>query len=197
MAINLVVIAGNLTREPDFKATQSGTAVLRFGMAVNDRVKNQQTGEWEDRPNFVDCSIFGNRAQALSSILHKGMKVTVQGKLRYSSWEKDGQKHSKLEVVADDVELPPKASQGQQAYAPQQPYVATTPAYVPATPPAPAYQPPQAAYVAPTPAYQAPQTYQPQQAAPVYAAPPAYQPQPQMPAAQAPSVDVYDEDIPF
>lgn len=77
---------------------------MSFGVAVNDRRKNAQTGEWEDAPNFVDVCVFGKRADGLAKILHKGSKVFIEGKLRYSSWEKDGQKRSKIEVVADDVD---------------------------------------------------------------------------------------------
>lgn len=104
MSINQVSITGNLTREPELRATQGGTAVLSFGIAVNDRRKNA-SGQWEDVPNFFECVIFGNRATALSGILAKGMKVAVAGKLHYSSWDKDGQKHSKVEITANDVEL--------------------------------------------------------------------------------------------
>lgn len=114
MGINRVVISGNLTRDSDLRATQGGMQVLSFGVAVNDRRKNQQTGEWEDVPNFVDVVLFGNRAQALSTRLMKGTKVAVEGKLRYSSWERDGQRRSKLEVVADEIELL-SGQQGQQA----------------------------------------------------------------------------------
>ena len=57
--------------------TPGGTQVLGFGVAVNDRRRNQQTGEWEDYPNFIDCTMFGNRAEALSRILRKGMKVAI------------------------------------------------------------------------------------------------------------------------
>ena len=100
MSINRVNISGNLTRDPELRATGSGMQILRFGVAVNDRARNQQTGEWEDRPNFVDCVVFGNRADALSRLLSKGSKVAIEGKLRYSSWEtQDGQRRSKLEVV--------------------------------------------------------------------------------------------------
>ena len=100
MSINRVNITGNLTRDPELKSTAGGTQVLRFGVAVNDRVKNQQTDKWEDRPNFVDCVTFGRRAEALANILTKGMKVAVEGRLRYSSWEaQDGSKRSKLEVA--------------------------------------------------------------------------------------------------
>lgn len=118
MSINVVNITGNLTRDPELRATAGGTQVLSFGVAVNDRRKNPQTGEWEDRPNFVDCVLFGPRAEALSRILAKGMKVALEGRLRYSAWEKDGQKHSKLEIAVDSVDL--MAKPREQAMNPQQ-----------------------------------------------------------------------------
>ena len=105
MSINRVVISGNLTRDPELRSTASGMSVLGFGVAVNDRRKNNQTGEWEDYPNFIDCTMFGNRANSLSGILVKGMKVAIEGKLRYSQWERDGQKRSKIEVIVDELEI--------------------------------------------------------------------------------------------
>ena len=106
MSINRVNISGNLTRDPELRMTGSGTQILAFGVAVNDRRRNPQSGEWEDYPNYVDCVVFGARAEPLSRFLSKGSKVAVEGKLRYSSWEtKDGQKRSKLEVVVDEVEF--------------------------------------------------------------------------------------------
>ena len=105
MSINRVNISGNLTRDPELRATTGGTQVLSFGMAVNDRRKNQQTGEWEDYPNFVDCTMFGSRAEKVSRYLTKGFKVAVEGKLRYSQWERDGQKRSKLEVIVEEIEF--------------------------------------------------------------------------------------------
>lgn len=104
MSINQVSITGNLTREPELRNTQNGTAVMSFGIAVNDRRKNA-SGNWEDVPNFFECVTFGNRATALGDILTKGMKVSIAGKLRYSSWEKDGQKHSKVDIIANEVEI--------------------------------------------------------------------------------------------
>lgn len=102
--INAVTISGNLTRDPELKATQGGSSILRIGIACNDSRKNKQSGEWEEVPNFIDCVVFGKRAEALSKMLSKGMKVAINGKLSYSSWEtKDGQKRSKLEVIANDV----------------------------------------------------------------------------------------------
>ena len=119
MSINRVNISGNLTRDPELRATGSGTQILRFGVAVNDRRRNAN-GEWEDVPNFVDCVVFGARAEALSRFLSKGSKVAIEGKLRYSSWEtQDGQRRSKLEVVVDEVEfLSSRNAQGGQGSAP-------------------------------------------------------------------------------
>lgn len=119
MSINNVSIAGNLTREPELRSTASGTPVLSFGIAVNDRRKNA-SGQWEDVPNFFECVTFGNRATALSDILTKGMKVAVAGKLHYSSWEKDGQKHSKVDIIAQEIELMQNRKPQQQDYRPQQ-----------------------------------------------------------------------------
>ena len=113
MSINRVVISGNITRDPELRRTQSGMAIMSFGVAVNDRRRNQQTNEWEDRVNFVDCTVFGKRAESLSDRLSKGMKVAIEGKLRYSQWERDGQKRSKLEVAVDEIEFMSRNQQGQ------------------------------------------------------------------------------------
>lgn len=200
MSINRVSISGNLTRDPELRVTPSGMQVLGFGVAVNDRRKNNQTGEWEDYPNFVDCTIFGNRGESMGRILHKGMKVAVEGKLRYSAWEdkNGGGRRSKIEVIVDEIELMsqnPNGVHGSQA-APQQyaPQGYQQQAYAPQQAPQPAPQ----AY-APQPA--------PQQPAPQWNAQQAYQQAPQRPqqapqAAPQPApaqqqLDVYDEDIPF
>ena len=105
MSINRVVISGNITRDPELRSTQGGMEILALGVAVNDRRKNQQTGEWEDYPNFIDCVMFGNRAKSVSRFLSKGSKVAIEGKLRWSQWERDGQKRSKIEVVVDEIEF--------------------------------------------------------------------------------------------
>lgn len=104
MSINRVNISGNLTRDPEMRHTASGMQVLSFGMAVNDRAKDAN-GEWVDRPNFIDCTMFGARAEAVSRYISKGSKVAVEGKLRWSQWEKDGQKRSKIEVIVDEIEF--------------------------------------------------------------------------------------------
>lgn len=170
MSINRVVVSGNLTRDPGLRVTPGGTQVLGFGVAVNDRRRNQQTGEWEDYPNFIDCTMFGNRAEALSRILRKGMKVAIEGKLRYSSWEdkNGGGRRSKVEIIPDEVVLMSQNPNGQQA--PQQ--------YAPQWSAQQAYQ--QAPQAVPQRPQQAPQ-----------------QPAPQQPAPAQQQLDVYDEDIPF
>ncbi len=105
MSINRATISGNLTRDGELRSTASGMPVLSFSVAVNDRRKNNQTGEWEDVPNFIDCTMFGSRAQGLSQYLTKGTKVAVEGKLRWSQWERDGQKRSKIEIIVDSLDF--------------------------------------------------------------------------------------------
>lgn len=105
MSINRVIISGNLTRDPELRSTASGLPVLGFGVAVNDRRKNQQTGEWEDYPNFIDCTMFGARAESVSRYISKGSKVAIEGKLRWSQWEREGQKRSKIEILVDEIEF--------------------------------------------------------------------------------------------
>ena len=140
MSINRVCVTGNLTRDPELRATQSGSQVLSFGIAVNDRRKNQQTGEWEDYPNFVDCTMFGTRAEAVSRFLAKGSKVAIEGKLRYSSWERDGERRSKLEVVVDEIEFMSRRDEQGGA-------VISTPTAAPGRPAAPRQAAPAAAEV--------------------------------------------------
>ena len=120
MSINRVNISGNLTRDPELRATSGGAQVLSFGVAVNDRAKNQQTGEWEDRPNFIECTMFGARAEAVSRYISKGSKVAIEGKLRWSQWEKDGQKRSKIEVIVDEIEFMSRQDSGQPQQQAQQ-----------------------------------------------------------------------------
>lgn len=199
MSINRVVISGNLTRDPEIRSAQSGVNILTFGVAVNDRRRNPQTGEWEDYANFIDCVLFGNRADYLSRTLHKGTKVVVEGKLRYSTWERDGQRRSKIEVVVDDVDFVSPRQQnydggqgGQQFPQNQGQYNRNQ------------YNQNQygqgQGYNAP-----APQQMGAAQGQPTYAVPaPVQQPAPvQEPTAPRPVVttppetEVYDEDIPF
>jgi single-strand DNA-binding protein len=121
MSINRVLISGNLTRDAEMRVTQSGKAVVSFGVAVNDRRKNPKTGEWEDVPNFVDCVVFGKYGEAMQKRLLKGNHVFVDGMLRYSSWEsQDGSKRSKLEVIVNTVEANQRQQSQQTQQAPKQ-----------------------------------------------------------------------------
>lgn len=196
MSINRVVVSGNLTRDPELRATPGGTQVLGFGVAVNDRRRNQQTGEWEDYPNFIDCTMFGNRAEALSRILRKGMKVAIEGKLRYSSWEdkNGGGRRSKVEIIPDEVVLMSQNPNGQQApqqYAPQ----GYQQQYAPQQ--APRAYAPQPAPQQPAPQWNAQQAYQQAPQAAPQRPQQAPQAAPQQPAPAQQQLDVYDEDIPF
>ena len=135
MSINRVIISGNLTRDSELRSTASGLPVLGFGVAVNDRRKNQQTGEWEDYPNFIDCTMFGARAESLSRSLSKGTKVSVEGKLRWSQWEREGQKRSKLEVIVDELEFMSSRNSDSSSYGGGYAAPAAAPAPAPAAVP--------------------------------------------------------------
>lgn len=106
MSINRVMISGNLTRDAELRTTPSGTSIASFGVAVNDRRRNQN-GEWEDYANFIDCTMFGRRAEAIAQYLTKGTKVAIEGRLHYSSWEdrNTGQRRSKVDVTVDELEF--------------------------------------------------------------------------------------------
>lgn len=118
MGINKVFLSGNLTRDPELRATTSGTQVLEFGLAVNERVRNQQADAWEERANFFSCIVFGRRAEALSRYLAKGAKVSIEGSLRYSVWERDGARRSKVEVIVSELEFMSNAEPGAEAAEP-------------------------------------------------------------------------------
>ena len=181
--INSVSIAGNLTRDPELRATSSGMSVMQFGVAVNDRAKNQQTGQWEDKPCFVDCVMFGSRAEKLAQYMNKGTKVCINGKLSYSSWQaQDGSKRSKLEVIVNDIELMGGKPSG-AAQTASQPVMQPRPTNYP-------QQQQMAPQMAPQPVQQAmPQPVQVQQFS---------QPEMQMPeVASMTTASIYDEDIPF
>lgn len=102
--LNTVSIGGNLCRDAELRATASGMAVLTFSVAVNESRKNKQTGEYEDYPNYVDCTMLGRRAESVSRYLTKGTYVALTGRLHQNRWQnKDGQNRSKLEVTADNI----------------------------------------------------------------------------------------------
>jgi single-strand DNA-binding protein len=101
--INIVVLVGRLTRDPELRYSPAGTAIASFGVAVNNRRKVGD--EWKDEPCFVDVKVFGRMAETSSEYLAKGRQVAIEGRLTYSKWEKDGQTRSKLEVTANNVQF--------------------------------------------------------------------------------------------
>ncbi|MDH5519934.1 MAG: single-stranded DNA-binding protein [Acidimicrobiia bacterium] len=105
MAIdNTVTITGNATREPELRFTPSGQAVANFGVAVNRRWQNRQTQEWEEAVSFFDVTCWASLAENVAESVAKGTRITVAGRLDQRSWEtQEGDKRSKVEIVADDV----------------------------------------------------------------------------------------------
>lgn len=98
-----VTVVGNLTAEPELKTTKNGSSVLKVGVAVNRRWKNKQE-EWEEEVSFFDVNAWGELADNVASSLAKGSRVIVSGRLEQQSWEnKEGQKQSKVVLVADDI----------------------------------------------------------------------------------------------
>ena len=104
--ISIYTGTGRLTKDPELKATTGGSSVLEFSLAYNT-LKKGGSG-YEDKANYLDCTIFGNRANALSDILRKGMRVTVSGTLEQQRWERDGEKRSKHVLYVREVILPSK-----------------------------------------------------------------------------------------
>lgn len=97
-----VTVIGNLTSDPEVKTTKTGSSVLKVGIAVNRRWKNKQD-EWEEEVSFFDVNAWGELADNVGASLSKGSRVVVTGRLEQQSWEKEGQKQSKVVLVADDI----------------------------------------------------------------------------------------------
>jgi single-strand DNA-binding protein len=101
---NNVVLVGNVTREPELRFTPSGQSTVSFGLAVNRRWQNRQTQEWEEATSFFDIVCWRELAENVSESIHKGARVLVSGRLEQRSWEtQEGEKRSKIEVVADEI----------------------------------------------------------------------------------------------
>jgi single-strand DNA-binding protein len=110
-SFNRVILLGNITRDFEVKYLQSGTAVTEIGLAVNDKYKNQ-SGEWVEEVTFVDVTLWGRTAEVAGEYLAKGSPVLIEGRLKLHQWEKDGQKHSKLRVSCDRLQMLPKGGGG-------------------------------------------------------------------------------------
>ncbi len=101
--LNTVTLAGNATRDPELRFTPNGQAVATFGLAVNRSWRNKQTNEWEEQVSFFDITCWAQLAENVSESVTKGARVIVTGRLEQRSWETNGEKRNKVEVVADEI----------------------------------------------------------------------------------------------
>jgi single-strand DNA-binding protein len=105
-SINRVVIVGHLTRDPELRSTAGGSSVCRMRVACNTRWRNGESGEWEERPNFFDVSVFGASGDACARILEKGRAIAVDGRLDWHEWESaEGDRRQAVGIVADNVQF--------------------------------------------------------------------------------------------
>jgi len=105
--INVVVITGNLTKDPDLRHTGGGTAVCELRVAVNSRRKDGQTGEWVDKPNYFDVVVWGAQGENCATYLAKGRPVAVEGRLDWREWEakEGGGKRQAVQIIANSVQF--------------------------------------------------------------------------------------------
>jgi len=105
--INVVVITGNLTRDPELRHTGGGTPVCDLRVAVNSRRKNGQTGQWEDKPNYFDVTVWGAQGENCANYLSKGRPVAVEGRLDWREWEakEGGGKRQAVSIIANSVQF--------------------------------------------------------------------------------------------
>ena len=104
--INRVVLVGNLTKDPELRHTPSGMAVCSLRLTVNTRRKDGATGEWTEKPNYFDITVWGNQGENCAQYLAKGRPVAIDGRLEWREWEaQDGTKRQAVEVIADTVQF--------------------------------------------------------------------------------------------
>lgn len=113
MSLNTCTVSGNLGKAAELRYTNTGLAIVSFSVAVNER-KKQDDGSYSDYTNWLDCTMFGKRAEALQPYLAKGTKLSLVGHLHKSSWEQNGQRFSKVEIIVDEVELMNSRHEAQQ-----------------------------------------------------------------------------------
>ncbi len=101
-SLNQVILMGNLTRDPELRQTPNGQSVVSFSLALNRSYKDA-SGEWKEVTDYIDIVAWANLAERVAQYLSKGRRCLVQGRLQSRSWEQDGQKRSKVEVLANDV----------------------------------------------------------------------------------------------
>jgi single-strand DNA-binding protein len=106
MNINRVVLTGNLTKDPDVRSVPStGLAVCKLRLAVNTRRRNNSSGDWEDKANFFNVTVFGRQAESCGQFLRKGRPVAIDGRLEWSEWEAEGQKRQSVDIIAENVQF--------------------------------------------------------------------------------------------
>jgi single-strand DNA-binding protein len=104
--INRVVLTGNLTRDPELRSTSSGLAVCSLRIASNTRRKDQSTGEWVDKPNYFDVTVWGAQGENCARFLSKGRPVAIDGRLEWREWDTpDGHKRQAVDIIADSVQF--------------------------------------------------------------------------------------------
>jgi single-strand DNA-binding protein len=118
--INRVVLVGNLTKDPELRHTPSGTAVCSLRLAVNTRRKDSATGEWTEKPNYFDITVWGNQGESCAQYLAKGRPVAVDGRLEWREWDaQDGTKRQAVEIIADSVQFLGSRGDGEGGGQPQ------------------------------------------------------------------------------
>lgn len=104
--INRVVIAGNLTKDPELKQFASGNSVCELRVAVNQRVKDRDTGQWGDKPNYFDVSVWGAQGESCAKFLQRGAGILVDGRLEWREWDaQDGTKRQAVRIVAENTQF--------------------------------------------------------------------------------------------
>ena len=104
--INRVVITGNLTRDPELRSTPGGTPVCSLRVAVNSRRKESESGQWVDKPNYFDVTVWGAQGENCAQYLGKGRPVAVDGRLNWREWQaQDGSKRQSVDIIADSVQF--------------------------------------------------------------------------------------------
>ena len=189
--INKVILLGNVGQDPEVRTLESGVKVVRIRLATTERIFNRQTNETTEHTEWHSVTLWRGLADVADKFVRKGSQIYVEGRIRSREWEKDGQRHFGIEIVADDMKLLGRRAEGapQGGYQPQgggyqQPQYQPQGGYQQAQQIQSSYQPQGG--------YQQPQYQQPQQ--PQYQ-PPQYQPQPQPVAPQVPAED--PDDLPF
>ena len=104
MNINRIVLTGNLTKDPDLRSTSNGLAICKLRVACNTRRRNS-AGEWEEKPNFFDVTVFGGQGERCEKSLSKGRAVAIDGRLEWREYEVDGQKRQSVDIIADSVQF--------------------------------------------------------------------------------------------